>query len=298
MIQRLASTLLFVTLAGLAVALPSPAPQNKKQFRSTEVSSVARCRELKAEAAKPQRPIPGTGVIMAGCPPGEKCEFEHESSWYLNLTFKTLTVTDEQGHRDSFTQTRDPEMQTVASADYLTTCAEGGCMNISLSIHHTYELTITNGEYELMLDLVKGIDNVCPDEAIRYLGQPLPPGSRALLRITPRGAEDIRYDQNGDGKFSFTMKPVGHVYAPLAWDRDPPTVKFSQRVQDAHTLLVTIVAEDESGVRSVLFSLDGSDVYHRGTTIKVDRAQPHLIRAFADDVLGNRGPSYEYTTKP
>jgi len=297
MIQRLASTLLFITLAGLAVALPSPAPQNKKQFRSTDMSSIARCREMKAEAAKPQKPIPG-GVIMAGCPPGENCKFEHEAGWYLNLMFKTLTVTDEQGHRDTFTPTREPEMQTVVSADYLTTCAEGDCMNIMLSIHHTYELTITNGEYELMLDLVKGIGNECPDEAIRYLGQQLPAGSRALLRITPRGAEDIRYDKNGDGNFAFTMKPVSHVYAPLAWDRDPPILKFSQRALDRRTLIVTISAEDESGVRSVMFSLDGSDIYHPGTTIKVDRSQPHLIRAFADDVLGNRGAGFEYTTKP
>jgi hypothetical protein len=47
-----------------------------------------------------------------------------------------------------------------------------------------------------------------------------------------------------------------------------------------------------------MFSLDGSDIYHPGTTIKVDRSQPHLIRAFADDVLGNRGAGFEYTTKP
>jgi hypothetical protein len=95
-----------------------------------------------------------------------------------------------------------------------------------------------------------------------------------------------------------TIKPTSHTFVPNAWDTEGPELKFSQQVQDANTLLILIAAADETGVKTVRYTVDDSNVYQLAKSITVDRARPHLIRAFADDVLGNRGGLYEYTTKP
>ena len=303
MIKTLAPSLLCLLLLGWPVVLPSTVPGPKDQEGSVRKRGIERCREMKATARREKPiPIPGEGEILVGPPGAKHRKFEHEPAWYLDLrNFKTLTVADDKGHRDSFPPAQDLGglmIKAVTSATYEFTCVEGDCISIILYVDQTYELTFTIGEWELQLNLVKGIGNECPDEAIRYLGQKVPAGSQMKLRITPRGIEDIRYDKNGDGNFSSTIKPTSHVFAPKAWDSDGPDIKFSQTVQDASTLLITIKAQDESGVKRVMYALDKSDIYHPGTTVRVDRARPHLIRAFAEDNLGNRSSGDEYTTEP
>jgi hypothetical protein len=170
-------------------------------------------------------------------------------------------------------------------------------MMVMMHVDQTYELTFTV-ETEVMLDLVKGDGNDCPDEAIRYLGNLIPEGATARLRITARGVEDLRYDKDGNGNFSFTVKPTSHTFAPAAWDNEGPFLKFIEQVQDASTVVLTITAQDESGVKSVMYSVDhGPPAFYQGP-IKLSRGQAHNIIAFADDILGNRGGGYEYTTKP
>lgn len=188
-------------------------------------------------------------------------------------------------------------IQTIGSVSYMNNCPNANCVSVIMPVDRTYELTFTT-KWEITLDMVKGVGNECPDEAIRYLGQTVPDGSTARLRISPRGVEDLRYDRNRSGNFSFTIKPTSHVFAPAAWDSDGPHLNFSQQIQDANTLTIIITAKDESGVKRVMYSVDDSKVYRHDTPIKVDRAGPHLIRAFAEDVLGNRSGMYEYTTKP
>lgn len=297
MVQTYARTILCLILLGSPVVLSSTRFEGKNQVTSARQSSIARCRERKATAKTP-RVIDPNGYI--NCPPGTKnCNLESGTpAWYLSLHFfETLTVADDEGHRDKFPLTKDLMIQTVRSVTYVNNCPKDNCVSVIMPVDRTYELTFTT-KWELMLDAVKGVGNECPDEAIRYLGQAVPDGSTARLRITPRGVEDLRYDQNGNGNFSFTIKPTSHVFAPAAWDSDGPDVKFSTRTLDANTLLVTIAAQDESGVKTVVYCVDDGGCLHYDKPIKLTRGRAHHIRAFADDTLGNRGGLSEYNTKP
>lgn len=270
--------------------------QNRNQARAVAQGSIALCRQTKAAEKNYRFRDPGG---LTNCPRGVDC-FKGEPAWYFNLHFfKRLTVADDEGHRDTFPFQGPGDMmpQTVSSVTYTSECPTANCMMVIMYVNRSYELTFTP-ESEVMLDLVKGVGNDCPDEAIRYLGELIPDGATARLRITPHGVEDLRYDKSGNGDFSLTVKPTSHTFAPAAWDTRGPYLKISQQVQDANTLLIHIAAEDESGVKSVIYTIDDSKVYYLDKPIKVDRARPHLIRAVADDVLGNRGGMYEYTTKP
>lgn len=300
MLRTSARSLLCLILLVSPVVLSSTRFEGQNQAKPARQSSIARCREYK-EAERKAPPFRDPGGLIA-CPPGtKKCgtlNFKSGPAWYFKLLFfKTLTVADDEGHRDSFPVTQNITIQTVRSVTYDNNCPKDNCMTVVMPVNRTYELTFTT-EWEIMLELVKGAGNECPDEAIKYLGQLVPEGATARLRITPRGVEDLRYDKGGNGNFSSTIKPTSHVFAPAAWESDGPSLKFSQQVHDANTLTIIITAEDESGVKTVMYSVDDSKPYRYDKSIKVDRARPHLIRAFADDVLGNRSDVYEYTTKP
>jgi hypothetical protein len=296
MVRTSARSLLCLILLGAPVVLSSTRFEGKDRVTPARQSSIARCREYK-KAERTAPPFRDPGGLIA-CPPGTKdCGLKSGPAWYLSLDFfETLTVADDEGHRDKFPVTQNLTIQTVGSVSYLNNCPNENCVFVVMPVNRTYELTFTT-KSELMLDVVKGIGNECPDEAIRYLGQLVPDGSTARLRITPRGVEDLRYDKSGNGNFSFAIKPTGHVFAPKSWDTEGPSLKFSQQVH-ANTLTIIITSEDESGVKTVMYSVDDSKPYRYDKSIKVDRARPHLIRAFADDVLGNRSGLYEYTTKP
>lgn len=169
-------------------------------------------------------------------------------------------------------------------------------MMVIMSVDRTYELTFTP-EWDFLLELVKGVGNTCPDEAIRYLGPLFPEGTTARLSITPRGVEDLRYDSSGNGNVSSTKKPTSHTFAPTAWDTEGPGVKFAEQALDANTVLVIITAQDESGVKTVRYAVDDGPPQVYQKPIRLTRGRVHNIMAFADDTLGNRGDAYQYATK-
>lgn len=63
-------------------------------------------------------------------------------------------------------------------------------------------------------------------------------------------------------------------------------------------MLVTLTGEDESGVKSLFYSLDGGPVLTYGEPIKVNRGRTTVVYAFADDKVGNRSGLYTYQSKP
>lgn len=289
------------SLLSLVALAPPPVSSTtghhqQRQNSSGPQSNVARCRQEKQDE-KREKPLP-EGEILVGPPGAKNRKFKHGAAWYIDLNnFKTLTVSDGVGHRDSFPVT-GLMLKSMPEVTYYFGCADGDCINVILPDDRTYEMVFTVGPWELDLKLVKGIGNACPDEAIRYIGHAIPEGSKVRVGITPHGVQDVQYDNKGDGNFSLTIKPTSHVFAPRAWDSDGPDLKFRQTVQDANTLLVTITAADESGVKAVRYAIDESNAFQNGSSVKVDRARPHVIHAFAEDRLGNRSGIEEFTTKP
>ncbi len=121
--------------------------------------------------------------------------------------------------------------QRVPYVTYTSTCPNENCLFITMPTSETYTLTFTaraNCE-PILLDVVRGVGNTCPDEAVRYLDRMLPQASVAMLNITPPGVEDIRYDHQGNGIFTSKVKPTAHVFAPAAWDTEGPIINFFRR---------------------------------------------------------------------
>ena len=115
-----------------------------------------------------------------------------------------------------------------------------------------------------------------------------------IMKITPQGAEDLRVDRDGDGNFEATIRPTAAVRGPAARDISGPVIKFSAAALSPDTLLLTIHAEDPSGVSDLRYSLDGSNFPHYAGPFRVDASRVREVQAFADDRLGNRSGVYTY----
>lgn len=274
-------------------------PQTHFQGSSASVSSTDSSSRCKGSGAGKVATITEAGSSGRIACPGGDCDFQPTPGWYLNLKFfESLTVTDADGHTDKF-KNGSRLLQTIPFVTYSNPCPDADCLFAIMPTTKTYTFTFTSRAGEpILIDLVKGFGNTCPDEAVRYLDLLLPKGSAAQLKITLQGVENLRYDHDGDGNFRTMVKPTSRVVAPAAWDTVGPRVRFSPETQDATTILVTITAEDESGVKSLFYSLDGGPVLHYGKPIKATRARTTVIYAFADDKVGNRSGLYTYQTKP
>ena len=64
-------------------------------------------------------------------------------------------------------------------------------------------------------------------QLIRYLDIVLPPNVKAILKVTPEGMEDLRYDSDGDGVYETVVAPTVSVKGEMAADKTWPDVGFS-----------------------------------------------------------------------
>jgi hypothetical protein len=79
----------------------------------------------------------------------------------------------------------------------------------------------------------------------------------------------------------------------MADDIEAPTVTIDTApTQDGK--LVTITAEDDSGVSAIRYSLDGRTFPFYTEPIEVDPSQTPVLYVFADDNLANRTGLLEY----
>ena len=122
----------------------------------------------------------------------------------------------------------------------------------------------------------------------------LPKGAWALLKVTPRGAEDLRVDRDGDDLFETTVRPTASVSGRAARDTRGPDIEFRARVLDSKTVLLTIKATDPSGVRGARYSFDGRTFSRYTAPFKVDASRVSEVHAFADDRVGNRSGVHVY----
>ena len=125
-------------------------------------------------------------------------------------------------------------------------------------------------------------------QAIRYQDLLLPSGVTAQIKLTPQGIELLRYDSNGDGTFDTEVLPTASVTGPVANDTEAPIINVNALGQGT-TLEVTLSAQDNgSGVRSLSYSLDGTNFQPYTTSLSVSPVQNPLLYAFADDNVANR----------
>jgi hypothetical protein len=217
---------------------------------------------------------------------------ESSPAWYLSFyDFDLLEVSDSKGHTDRLYE-QEVMLKTVEDASYESLCPETQCVMVIVSTGENFTFKFKSAGRPVRLDLVRGVGNAHPDVAVRYRDLNLPRGTWALLKLTPVGLENLRVDADGDGSFETTVRPTGSAGGPSARDTHGPVIMLSSAARGTGPVLVTLRAEDPSGVESFRYSLDGTHFKPYTGPFAVDPARVREVWAFADDRLGNRSAPY------
>ncbi len=202
-----------------------------------------------------------------------------EPYYYLTIATGTaVVIRDELGN--STAPIGEIFRGEVPGVDTYSTGEEGQFVTIPTT--GTFTVTFRATTLPNAIELTRGTSNTAT-LAVRYQDLALPPGVTAMLRITSRGAEDLRYDRDDDGTFETSVKPTVSVTGPLANDLEPPTITVS-----VSGSLVTLTAKDEkSGVRDLFYSLDGMHYWPYTAPFRIAPSQATLY-AYADDNVANR----------
>jgi len=156
-----------------------------------------------------------------------------------------------------------------------------------LAAGQTYTVTLQSGTDPMVIALTQGTD-VTTTMAIRYQDLTLPPNVTALLRFSPQGVENLRYDADGSGAFAMTVTPTVAVSGPAAADTEPPTLAVTHS-GPLNAMIVTLSATDGgSGVKAIRYSLDGTTYQPYTGSFQVNARQIPTLYAFADDNVANR----------
>ncbi|HEX5690485.1 MAG TPA: hypothetical protein VFX76_10815, partial [Roseiflexaceae bacterium] len=148
----------------------------------------------------------------------------------------------------------------------------------------TYTVTLHTGADPFLLDIRQGTSSATI-RAVRYLDLALPANVEAIVRLTPQGIEQLRYDSDGDGTFDKTVTPT---IVTGNDDVDPPIVTASVNGPlEARTLAVN-VSDGGAGVRGVYYSLDGETFQPYTAPLTIDGLQTPNVLLFADDNVANR----------
>ena len=223
--------------------------------------------------------------------------YEQAPAWYLSFyDFDLLVVSDSQGNTDKLYE-QEVALKMVKDATYHSLCPERRCVMVIVSTGQDFTFKFRSTGRPMWLDLVRGVGNTRPDLAVRYLDLDLPRGTWALLKLAPAGLEDLRVDADGDGNFETTVRPTGSAGGASARDTHGPVIAFNSAARGANSVLVTLRAEDPSGVKSLRYSLDGTHYKPYGGHFEVDPARVPEVWAFADDELGNRSGLYVFNVR-
>lgn len=161
-----------------------------------------------------------------------------------------------------------------------------------------FTITFKSGTEPIFVELLKGDGKEAPSQAIRYRDLNLPPGTAVQLKITEKGGVgDLRYDSDGDGVFESIVTPTASLSGPLALDTEPPVINVTGTYQ-RNTALVTIAATDESGVKHLRYSLDGTRYQSYKGPFVIDFAESHSLYIYADDFAANRGVDDRLELRP
>ncbi|HKC64959.1 MAG TPA: DUF4214 domain-containing protein [Pyrinomonadaceae bacterium] len=208
-----------------------------------------------------------------------------EQAYYLTISgAATVTVADSSGNSTAPINGTGIG-GTVPGVN--TSMLDDETFFIAMSADGSYTITFRTDSDPLSIELTKGtaIDTA---QAIRYVDLTLPANVTVMLKITPQGIDDLRYDKDGDGIFETTVTPSISVSGTAAQDTDPPTVSISENRQQTGTLVTITSADSGSGVKAVYYSLDGTQYQPYTQPFMVDPYRTPTVYVFADDNVANR----------
>ena len=249
--------------------------------------------ELLAGAAVPPAALtspPGEGsssVMTAGLSVTDDELQSTVPSYYLTLDGGSpLVVGDAQGNSTAImaNDLRDtvPGVQTHVIGDGIE------MVTLPIPVTAEYSITFLSNANPIALEVIKGVDNITPTDAVRYLDKSLPDGVLVRIQITAAGIGPLRYDSDGNGSFDTLVPPTVTLSGPPALDTTAPEVTASQHVQGATTQVTLTATDSASGVGAVRYSLDGTQFQLYTGTLAVNPATSPFVYAFADDNAGNR----------
>lgn len=234
--------------------------------------------------------LEGPGLMSSGAQENDQVQETAEAAYYLQVIGNpSITIADSLGNTSTLTNSSlGSEIPGVTS--YLM--ADKAFMLV-LAAGNTYTITLETGDEPLMISLTLGTEDDTT-QAIRYQDLSLPAGVTAMIKMTPQGVEDLRYDANSDGTFETTVTPTVSVSGDAAQDTTPPTVAVSETRQQATTQVTITTTDADSGVRAVFYSLDGSNFQPYTDSLSLDACQTPVVYVFADDNLANRSGLVTY----
>ncbi len=249
--------------------------------------------ELLGQAATPQAPMiasdnmPGANKQANGLPVHPDELQSTVPSYYLTLDGGSpLVVGDAEGNSTVIlaNDLRDtvPGVQTHVLGDGVE------MVTMPVPVTAEYSVTFLSDGDPIALEVIRGVDNVTPTNAVRYVDTSLPNGVLARIQITPAGIGPLRYDSDGNGSFDTEVPPTVSLSGPAALDATAPDIVASQNVQGSATQVTLIATDSGSGVSAVRYSLDGSQFQPYTGTVSVNPATSPIVFAFADDNAGNR----------
>jgi len=215
-----------------------------------------------------------------------------QQAYYLKVAgITSAALKDEAGNTtDPLNEVTDDGLAEVTSY-YLS--PESFLAVLPTESAHT--LTFVSEGNPMSLNLTKGT-SVETVQAIRYLDLDLPAGTKVQLVITPGGVGALQYDSNGDGSFDTAINPIVSVTGEAAQDTEAPTITFDQASLAPASTRLTITATDAgSGVRSLFYSLNGTNFQPYVGPLSVNPMDTPVVYAFGEDNLANRSSLTTYT---
>ena len=132
-----------------------------------------------------------------------------------------------------------------------------------------------------------------PSFAVRYNDINIPKGSLTKLTVKTGNGVNLSYDEDGNGSFEKTVEPSVVLNGKDAEDVTPPKFDFKVEQTEKSAVVTVIATDDETGVKSVRYSLDEKHFSIYNAPIKVDYSpSPIKIDVFAEDRAGNRSSRY------
>ncbi len=212
-------------------------------------------------------------------------------TYYLTVNgVDFVSITDDAGH----TNTRIDDTFALPVPNVTYDLLGDQAILVSMPTDKTYTITFRNGANPIALELLKGIDNITPTEAVRYQDLKLPSGVTAMLKITPEGVSNLAYDKDNDGVFETIVTPTISVSGAVAQDVEPPAINFSAIPQKNKYRFTITATDNASGVKAVYYSLDGKQFQQYTNPLNLDPAQTRNVYAFADDNVANRSGMSKY----
>lgn len=199
-----------------------------------------------------------------------------------------LNISDEKGGK--LIRKGDFLVNTVDGLSNYEMMGENAVMLIFNAQSGVYSIEFRAPANEaLAIEAVKGCGNSHPNLAVRFLDVSLPANAKAQIRISPSGVSDLFYDKDGDGKLESVLKPTVRVSGAAADDSESPRVSIYYENRGVNAL-VTIKAEDASGIKAIRYSLDGVHYQYYKEPFQVEFTTGQVtIDAFAEDNVGLRG---------